>query len=631
MIVNGWKVDGEQLKLSKGGVEHSIQPKQLLLLQYFIEHPNSLVSRDEIADNVWKDVIVADDSIYTSIAKLRKLLDPRGIGNLIKTVPKKGYVFIGEVSYEAQKPKTADEAQANALQQQQHQTSKSPVYTWAISMVILVVAFLAVMYVVEHNASNNNNVRIAILPFDYSSASATNDDAAIFASGLRSDISLFLTKMRGLSVVGRFTSDPLKEDIHPLTSAKNRGIEYLLRGELVLDDELFKLTLSLVNTYNGEITWTGNKVSDYSTLFRDQFKLSSEVANHLGYLLLDQDLHHFANAADYKNYQHALRLINSRQPNALQEAISELRSLEQTYPKDARLSAQIGHAFSLLHFHTQDDAIRREAKTNSLKYLDQAITIDADNYEALVGKAMYHISIDWELDSALNHLLDAEQMRPGDPDIHNYLGDVYRVMGPATKALFHEQLAYDNDPRNPVHLLELAVAHLDANNLEQGTELALRAMSQYPDDEAAQNHYLLGLLLNQSPTLTELLSDADNSNNNNFKPRVLEFFTLLGQGLNNKLTTDNIHPFENNVKNRHNYLTKLGFLYFIAGDNTSALSYFKQAIDAVDANLLFYLPPKSILAKHPELEVLLSNPLINNVYKYKTYQQQELLTLFKTI
>ncbi|WP_165312704.1 winged helix-turn-helix domain-containing protein [Vibrio ziniensis] len=71
------------------------------ILQLFCQHPNEVVTRNELYDFVWREqgFEVDDSSLTQAISTLRKQLkDPTKSPEFIKTVPKRGYQLISSVA-----------------------------------------------------------------------------------------------------------------------------------------------------------------------------------------------------------------------------------------------------------------------------------------------------------------------------------------------------------------------------------------------------------------------------------------------------------------------------------------------------------------------------------------------------
>ncbi len=76
--------------------EIKLRPKVYETLKYLVEHPGRLIGKQELMQAVWPDAFVTDDSLVQCTLELRRALDDRG-QQLLKTVPRRGYVFTAEV------------------------------------------------------------------------------------------------------------------------------------------------------------------------------------------------------------------------------------------------------------------------------------------------------------------------------------------------------------------------------------------------------------------------------------------------------------------------------------------------------------------------------------------------------
>jgi CRP-like cAMP-binding protein/DNA-binding winged helix-turn-helix (wHTH) protein len=79
------------------GAELKLRPKSFDLLRHIVAKADRLVSRDELMQAVWPDVYVTDDSITQCVKDIRCALADDA-QRLLRTVPKRGYIFAAEVS-----------------------------------------------------------------------------------------------------------------------------------------------------------------------------------------------------------------------------------------------------------------------------------------------------------------------------------------------------------------------------------------------------------------------------------------------------------------------------------------------------------------------------------------------------
>ena len=80
----------------KAGEEIKLRPKVYETLKYLVENPGRLIGKQELIQAVWPDAFVTDDSVVQCTLELRRALDDRS-QQLLKTVPRRGYLFTAEV------------------------------------------------------------------------------------------------------------------------------------------------------------------------------------------------------------------------------------------------------------------------------------------------------------------------------------------------------------------------------------------------------------------------------------------------------------------------------------------------------------------------------------------------------
>ncbi|HEX6894689.1 MAG TPA: tetratricopeptide repeat protein [Bryobacteraceae bacterium] len=94
-------LDIERACLYKTGREVKLRPKVYDALQYFVENRGRLIGKDELIQTLWAETFVTDDSLVQCMVELRRALDDRS-QDILKTVPRRGYIFAAEVTEEAE-------------------------------------------------------------------------------------------------------------------------------------------------------------------------------------------------------------------------------------------------------------------------------------------------------------------------------------------------------------------------------------------------------------------------------------------------------------------------------------------------------------------------------------------------
>jgi DNA-binding winged helix-turn-helix (wHTH) protein len=86
-----------------------LPPKCVLLLAYLIEHRDRVVTRDELFDVLWHDVLVAGGSLTQAVWTIRQALGADSARSaIIKTFRGRGYRFLAPVELLSTDPTLAD-------------------------------------------------------------------------------------------------------------------------------------------------------------------------------------------------------------------------------------------------------------------------------------------------------------------------------------------------------------------------------------------------------------------------------------------------------------------------------------------------------------------------------------------
>jgi predicted ATPase/DNA-binding winged helix-turn-helix (wHTH) protein len=103
-----FELDLGLFSLRAGEEEIDLEPQVMSLLAYLVQHHDTLVTRDEILDELWGHRFVSDSAVATQIKTLRKALGDDGRNQrIIKTVHGRGYRFVSPVSQGDSSPQPA--------------------------------------------------------------------------------------------------------------------------------------------------------------------------------------------------------------------------------------------------------------------------------------------------------------------------------------------------------------------------------------------------------------------------------------------------------------------------------------------------------------------------------------------
>lgn len=110
----GSVLDTDRRELRRCGTAVDIEPQVFDLLEYLIRHRERVVSRDELIEQIWGGRVVSESALSTRINAARNAIGDNGSEQrLIKTLPRKGIRFVGEVEQKSPEPapvQSADQA-----------------------------------------------------------------------------------------------------------------------------------------------------------------------------------------------------------------------------------------------------------------------------------------------------------------------------------------------------------------------------------------------------------------------------------------------------------------------------------------------------------------------------------------
>jgi two-component system, OmpR family, phosphate regulon response regulator PhoB len=94
VVIGDITVDRSAHRVTRNEVEVHLGPTEVRLLDYFIQHPGRVFSREQLLDAVWgSDVYVETRTVDVHIGRLRKALSRGGGDDPIRTVRSAGYAL----------------------------------------------------------------------------------------------------------------------------------------------------------------------------------------------------------------------------------------------------------------------------------------------------------------------------------------------------------------------------------------------------------------------------------------------------------------------------------------------------------------------------------------------------------
>jgi TolB-like protein len=237
--------DTDRRELRRGGEAVSIAPQVFDLLDYLIRNRERVVSKDDLISAIWKGRSVSDAALTTRLNVARSAIGDSGEGqHLIKTLPRKGFRFVGQVQ-EASGP--AGDATDDHLAQLPKQALAHP-----------------------------DKPSIAVLPFENMSGDPEQD---YFAEGMSENIITALSRFSSLFVIARNSSFSYKGKVVDIKQVgRDLGVRYVVEGSVRKAGRRVRITGQLIEAATGIHLWADQFDGELDDLFDLQDRVTERIA-----------------------------------------------------------------------------------------------------------------------------------------------------------------------------------------------------------------------------------------------------------------------------------------------------------------------------------------------------------------
>jgi TolB-like protein/DNA-binding winged helix-turn-helix (wHTH) protein len=245
-----------------------LRPQSLAVLQALVANPGRLMTKNELHAKVWGNRAVTDDSLTQCLIDIRKALgDTRR--KLIRTVPRRGYLFTGEVTVD-------EEGQPASIKPSRVRSGRTIVATILVAVSLLIgLAWILLRGELSPLRAPLEN-SVAVLPFVDLSG---RQDQQYLGDGLSEDIVSSLGKYPALRVMARTSTFSLAEqsaDIERIRMALN--VAYVLEGSIRRSGDQVQVVAQLIDATNSTQVWSDSYRINQQELFSIQQVIADGIA-----------------------------------------------------------------------------------------------------------------------------------------------------------------------------------------------------------------------------------------------------------------------------------------------------------------------------------------------------------------
>lgn len=481
-----YRLDIDRRELRRGAALVSTGPQVFDLLVYLVTNRHRVVSKDDLFQSVWSGRVVSDSTLTTHINAVRKAVGDTGDDqNLIRTIPRKGFRFVGEVH------DALPLAEISSLHVKPSTAQKFP-----------------------------DNPSIAVLPFENLSGDPEQD---YFADGMAEEILTALSYCKSLFVIARNSSFAYKgRTVDVRQVSRELGVRYVLEGSVRRAGDHLRFAAQLVEATTGAQIWADRFDGVIGDVFKFQDRIAQSVVAAIepNVQLAEIERMKHKPVANLDAYDLLLRAQQLEYEFTQESFNAALRCLEQALVIDPNYAQAMALAAYCYAERSQqgwlkdrvreaDEGIRLAARAVELAKNDANVLWMAAyaarqlSMNATLAKELAYRSLQlnpnsaialamtgWieaimaDPDKALEHLCQADRLSPRDPRtwfINTGMGMVHFIAGRFDEAIAWNEKALAQNPRSAVALRVLAASLASMGEINRANEAIQELLKIEPD------------------------------------------------------------------------------------------------------------------------------------------------------
>ncbi len=449
-VFEDYSLDPNRRELRREGQLVSVEPQVFDLLHHLIRQREQVVSKDDLIVAVWNGRIVSESTLTSRITEARHAIGDNGEAQrLIRTIPRKGHRFVGEVNEKANSPHASETAASGTV-----------------------------------SLPLPDKPSIVVLPFTNLSGDPAQD---YFADGMVEDITIALGRLPWLFVIGSgsaFTYKNAATDLRRIGT--ELGVRYALSGSIRKESNRVRITVQLSDTSHGGHVWADRFDGELDNIFEMQDRVAVHVSTTIAPALQSAEVRRAErkpteNLTAYDLYLRASRHVR----DGVERNRESLRQLKRAIELDPGYGGAYGLAAFCYFWQKVFGwvAPNDPSLDDGVKLARNAASHGEEDSEALWMAAQALIMLAGDLDQAVELVEKSIALNPNSPSAFWTSCLVHAFMGQSDRALEHSALAHRLNPRDPLsstHANAAALATFFAQRYEECSTMVDRVLAREP-------------------------------------------------------------------------------------------------------------------------------------------------------
>ena len=267
--VGDWTVTPRRCTLETDGKAVHVKPKSMAVLQCLAAASGEVVTRDELFETVWPNIVVTDDVLTQCIVELRKAVgDTPRAPKFIETVPKIGFRLVPRVV-------PIDNRSGSSARR------------WVPAGIVALVILAVLVFAYQQWVDTVTPIRtVAVLPL---TSLSDDPDEAYFAYGITDLLTTELGQISELGVISRTSADVFGGSSMTLPEiGRELGADALIEGSVQAEGNEVLINLQLIDARTDQHLWSRPYRRNVHDIFTLQGEVAQEIADEIAVALTPQ-------------------------------------------------------------------------------------------------------------------------------------------------------------------------------------------------------------------------------------------------------------------------------------------------------------------------------------------------------
>jgi TolB-like protein/Tfp pilus assembly protein PilF len=449
--------------LFREGNRVALPPKVAELLVALVQAAGSVLTREQLLQQVWPDTVIEEGSLSSHISVLRKALgmDPNG-QDFIETLPKRGYRFAAPVKRAG----------------------------------------------FEAPGSGVDRAMLVVLPFENLTAGERYD---YFSDGLTEEMITELARLspEHLGVIARTSAMQFKSTTKSVKQiGSGLGVSHVLEGSVRRVGERVRITAQLIRVSDESHLWAQSYERGPHDVLEVQAEVARAVAREIQIKLtpheerrLDRDKIRSINPQAHELYLRGRHFWSRRTEEGMRKSIECFEEALRYDPSFAAAYDGISDAHTMLACRGVTPAVESFHKAKAAAR--QAVRIQPELGEGYASLA--HVRLhDWDWVDLESVFGRAVELDPGYAIAHYWYAEYLMAMGRTEEAVGRVQHSWELDPLNSVINASVGMIRYLAHDYD-GALVALRRGLEI-DPTHYVSHLRVGLVCLQKNLVNEAIN-----------------------------------------------------------------------------------------------------------------------------